>query len=133
MLLIACSVVLAPVGSARAGETATDAASRLVQAARAADADTVRRLLEGGADANTPDAHVTPLIGAAASARDGDARLDVIRMLLAAGARVNGQTADGQTALSFAAAFVDSDAVRVLLERGHAAIGRWAIWRPNVY
>ncbi len=101
----------------RAGAAETDPGASLVAAARAADEEGVRRLLWQGADPNAED-RVTPLMGVAASARRGAERLAVMRLLLAAGAQVNARNAEGRTALSFAAGFLDPDAMRLLLEHG---------------
>ena len=89
---------------------------RLVAAARAGDAEDVRRLLAQGADPNAVD-RITPLM-AAGTMFEKKQRLDIMRQLLAAGARVNAQADSGETALTFAARFLDPDAILLLLDHG---------------
>ncbi|MBP3499228.1 MAG: ankyrin repeat domain-containing protein [Akkermansia sp.] len=75
------------------------------------DTDSVRTLLEAGANANPPGDSYLSL----ATAR-GDAR--VLQMLLAAGADVNTPNQEGHYALGSAAAQGKADHVRILLEAG---------------
>ena len=98
--------------------TAADAAlnKRLVAAARAGDAEDVRRLLAQGADPNAVD-RITPLM-AAGTMYEKKQRLDIMRQLFTAGARVNAQADSGETALTFAARFRDPDAILLLLDHG---------------
>src|SRR5262249_60053413 len=104
--------------TARDTAIAADAAlnKRLVAAARAGDAEDVGRLLAHGADPNAVD-RITPLM-AAGTMYEKKQRLDIMRQLLAAGARVNAQADTGETALTFAARFRDSDAILLLLDNG---------------
>src|SRR5262249_3108451 len=117
-----CVVVLVVVGMAlltthgTAMGDAGEANKQLVAAARAGDAEAVRRLLAQGADPNTVD-RITPLMAASTRFEKGQ-RLDIMRQLLAAGARVNDQADTGETALTFAARFRDADAIQLLLDNG---------------
>src|SRR5262249_33633959 len=117
-----CVVVLVVVGMAlltthgTAMGDAGEANKQLVAAARAGDAEAVRRLLAPGADPNTVD-RITALMAASTRFEKGQ-RLDIMRQLLAAGARVNDQADTGETALTFAARFRDADAIQLLLDNG---------------
>ena len=88
-------------------------ATPLMHAARYADADMVRLLIERGADVNTANTEgVTPLMWGA-----GDA--DKVRLLLAKGAKVDVRTELGRTPLLMAATYAGNvEAVKLLLASG---------------
>jgi uncharacterized protein len=95
-------------------ERAVDGTTALHWAVRADRLDTVRVLLESGADASAADRYgVTPLYLAA---ENGTAA--VIEALLDAGADVNGVAPTGETALMTAVRTGVLDAVTLLLDRG---------------
>ncbi len=75
------------------------------------DTDSVRTLLEAGANANPPGDSYLSLATARGNAR-------VLQMLLAAGADVNTPNQEGHYALGSAAAQGNADHVRILLEAG---------------
>ena len=86
----------------------------LMTAAEQGDVNTVKDLLDKGADVNeTGDFHSTALRQAAEKGNIG-----VIKLLLDRGANVNAQDAGGETALLVAALKGHSDAVKLLIERG---------------
>lgn len=107
-----------------AGSAEREAPRELVEAARVGDVEAVRRLLEQGAPPDRTSGR-TPLAAALALKKDGageldrkgEERLEIMRLLLTAGANVNRNTGGG-TALESAAYFVDLEAVRLLLEAG---------------
>ncbi|HVJ80487.1 MAG TPA: ankyrin repeat domain-containing protein [Planctomycetia bacterium] len=85
----------------------------LMQAALYGDAESVRRLLERGAD---PDARNESGATALMWAVDD---VEKLRLLLKAGAKVNARSDDGRTALLIAAGWVGAgDAVKLLLDHG---------------
>src|SRR5262249_14135843 len=119
-MLVAFGVALQTMpGTATAAAGVAGAADKeLVAAARAGDVDRVRRLLAQGADPNAVD-RITPLMAAATALRaKPENRMDLMRVLLAAGARVNARAVAGETALIFAARFRDVDAINLLLDNG---------------
>jgi Domain of unknown function (DUF6438)/Ankyrin repeats (3 copies) len=92
----------------------------LVKASQAGDAETVKALLDGGANVSANDGLMMP-IQVANSA-------EVVRILIAAGANVNGQTAGQNTdpALHNAARWGDAATVRELLkERAQIEAKAW--------
>ncbi len=93
----------------------------LYLAAQYGKANVVDVLLKAGADAKAPAiGGVTPLMMAASS---GDA--DTVKALLEYGADVNaGETANGQTAMVFAAAFDRAEAIRILARHGAKLDGK---------
>jgi serine/threonine protein kinase len=119
----------------------------LIIAARNGEIDTVKKLIDGGADVNVKGKMgETPLIrastagrtdvikellaaGADINARDNEGktalmdlfwwgRTDVVKILLAAGADVNARDNDGKTALMYAASYGRADSVKELLAAG---------------
>lgn len=115
VVIVAFGMALLTAHSVAMGDTG-EASKRLVAAARAGDVDGVRRLLAQGADPNAVD-RITPLM-AAATMFEKKQRLDIMRQLLAAGARVNDRADSGETALTFAVRFRDADAIHMLLDNG---------------
>ncbi|MDE0694962.1 MAG: ankyrin repeat domain-containing protein [Boseongicola sp.] len=109
----------------------------LFRAARAGETARVREALEAGADSGAHEMHgMTPLLAAVQHRR-----LDVIRLLVEAGADPDGerQGMDGFTPLHMAAQRDNLDAVSLLLELGADAAKRtwltpidWAVSRPVV-
>ncbi|MEY2854998.1 MAG: Phosphocholine transferase AnkX, partial [Pseudomonadota bacterium] len=92
----------------------TTGTTPLLRAAKAADMQAMRALLDAGADANLAnDIGYTPLLAAAGAGRGNsptrngqkteDMAIEAVRMLLAAGADVNARGADSDTALMGAA------------------------------
>lgn len=75
----------------------------------------VKQLIASGADVNVvePSSGSTPLITAALFDR-----IDIAKVLLAAGASINAKNYDGSTALHTAAFFCYPDMVKLLLEKG---------------
>lgn len=98
--------------------------SALVCAVWSRDVPMVRLLIKNGADPNVGNSNWTPLMTAAWAmgfARRGQGKKDavaILKLLLAAGAKVNARDKVGQTALSLAAAVGDVAALRVLLRAG---------------
>jgi ankyrin repeat protein len=89
---------------------------QLIEAARSADVEGVKRLLATGVDPNrTPG--LPPLMAAIVQPRRPE-HLEIMRLLLAAGADVNGRAPHGGTALLQAAGFLDREAVALLLAAG---------------
>ena len=88
-------------------------AERLMDAALFGDVETMRRLLDAGANANTRNhAGATPLMWAVSN-------LEKTKLLLDRGADVNARSNDGRTPLFIAASHSDSAlVVKLLLERG---------------
>src|SRR5439155_7139839 len=76
-----------------------------------------RALLSQGVHPDVSD-RPTPLIAAVTAYPRTERQLEIVRLLLAAGAKVNRQVDNGRTALMFAADFPDVEAVRMLLEAG---------------
>src|SRR5262249_34474614 len=113
LVAFGAAVLTAP-GTATAAAGAAD--KELVAAVRAGDVDGGRRLLAQGADPNALD-RITPLMAAGTTLR-AEHRLEMMRQLLAAGARVNARADSGETALTFAARFRDADAIQLLLDNG---------------
>ena len=103
-----------------ANQTDRHGKSNLMGAAEEGRADTVRLLLEFGADANAVDELGKTALMEAAFAGDED----IIRMLLDAGAAINAADEDGKTALMRAAELVEDGgesqlaAVELLLAAG---------------
>lgn len=116
--LVLC--LLLPLGAA-CGEADTPAAreERLLRAARNGDARAVVRYLDAGVDveARNPGDAWTPLMWAAV--RDHD---DVVRVLVARGARLEARDRKGLTALLVAARWGSRRGVAALLDAG-ASIG----------
>jgi uncharacterized protein len=89
----------------------------LIMAIRRGSAPVVETLLKRGANPNVRDVDTdfTPLL-------EAQARADIVRLLLAAGADVNGsirkEDLKGLTPLMFAASAKDEDLVQLLLDRG---------------
>ncbi|MEY2854063.1 MAG: hypothetical protein RL030_1195, partial [Pseudomonadota bacterium] len=92
----------------------TTGTTPLLRAAKAADLQAMRALLDAGADANLAnDIGYTPLLAAAGAGRGNsptrngqkteDMAIEAVKMLLAAGADVNARGADSDTALIGAA------------------------------
>lgn len=112
-------------GAAGAGTAGTDANNsgrldrltrRLFYAAKAGEADTIRALIERGADPNrgTPTLPgLTPLVAAASKGQAGAAEA-----LLEGGAKPDVQLSDGNIALTLAARGGHTEAVTVLLAAG---------------
>ena len=101
----------------RVREDSPDGFSPLHLAVYGGSADTVRVLLERGADANAVSASAiarVPPLGTAAFVR----RPDLAELLLDAGADVNGQAEGGFTALDSAVQNGDDPMIRLLLDRG---------------
>ena len=86
----------------------------VVEAAKSGEADTLRRLIEGGADPDTTDANGTPAVVAAATFGHAEA----VGVLAEAGADVDKATSDGGTALIAAAFFGRAESARVLIAAG---------------
>jgi ankyrin repeat protein len=96
------------------GANGSHGGTSLYTASEAGDIETVRSLLEGGEDANKPDADdATPLLYASLSGRIG-----VVELLIEYGADVNSQDGSGWTPLHAAALSGHLDVVRVLLDHG---------------
>ena len=86
--------------------------SPLILAARAGDAGTIKLLIAHGADPNLADArHGWPPIVHAVHKH----QLASVEALLAGGAKIDGATPSGTTALMMAAGYGHSDMVRLLL------------------
>eukprot|EP00741_Cyanophora_paradoxa_P004173 tig00000786_g4054.t1 len=111
-----------------ASADAAAAAKNLVEAAKAGDLATVRRLLDRGAAVDAPAAAkqesgftwtVTALCAASRAGHE-----DVARLLLDRGAAVDARDSNGQTALYNAAEKGHEAVVRLLLERGAAVDAR---------
>jgi len=100
----------------------TDGATALFSAALYDHTEIVRLLLHAKANANCAQRQIgsggtAQLSGQTAlglAARDG--RMDVVRLLLEGGARINNQDSHGQTPLFLAATHCQHEVVRVLLE-----------------
>ena len=123
----------------------TNTGGRLVKAQQRSDAKLVKELIAKGADVNETNAEGTSVLALACAARQeeivqallaagadpnrdrrfppldvatGYGRLDIVEMLLAAGAGVNARDADGGTALMSAAADGNPELVSMLLDAG---------------
>jgi uncharacterized protein len=131
-------VVVSAVGAARAESTLNE---QLIKAAAFADLESVKNLLDQGADANAkPRDGFTPLMAAASgeywsvvTVMPGNyqkitlvpahgsglgGRDKVATVLLENGADVNARDKDGRTALMFSAGIVQADLVALLLKHG---------------
>jgi ankyrin repeat protein/rubrerythrin len=86
----------------------------LMLAAFGGHVDTVRLLLEKGADVNAKEA----VVGTALTDASNAGRLEVVRLLLEKGADVNAKNKDGGTALTAASCTGHLEVVRLLLEKG---------------
>lgn len=83
----------------------------IVNAARAGDIETVRTLINRGADVN-----VNGVLGMTALMfASGDGRVDLVKLLLKAGAEVNARNNEGATALMFAMSEQQVESIRLLL------------------
>jgi ankyrin repeat protein len=88
--------------------------SHLMLAARDGKTDTVKALIEAGADVNAKDRQgKTALVVASEKGH-----LDSVKILLDNGADVNAKTKDGCTALMFAENIGHREVVRILKEAG---------------
>lgn len=100
--------------------------SALFYAVAHGNIDTVRFMLDKGADVNAPSGEndYTPLM-TAAGARDKD-RIDIVNLLLDRGADINKQTRHGFTALIGAARFGNAATMERLLSEGaDVNLKRW--------
>jgi hypothetical protein len=100
---------------------ASTLSSRLAAAAGSGEVDMVASLLAEGADANAEGyLRRTPLATAASAygRNDGKNSVEIARVLLERGARVDARDGDGVTALYHAVAFGKTNLVRFLLENG---------------
>lgn len=87
--------------------------ARLCEAAARSPASAAREILEAGADPNLPDAQgELPLYCAARN------RPEVVRLLLRAGARVDGRNSNTAQAIHFAACWGKAQVARILLRHG---------------
>ena len=110
-------------------------ASALMQSIRTGDAQSVRCLLDAGADANTTEHDITALALAASLGSAGSCllpeegasapvavtpaiRMEITRLLLAKGAKVNAADKAGTTALMDAARLGYADTARLLIQHG---------------
>jgi cytohesin len=85
------------------------------------DSTAARLLINAGCDVNHADDHkITPLMGAAAAGAS-----DLLSILCKAGAEIDRQNTNGETALDRAVFFNKADIVRYLLQKG--ADGRAAL------
>jgi NAD(P)-dependent dehydrogenase (short-subunit alcohol dehydrogenase family) len=102
-------------GSPTAAGAGGDSDASLTGAVVQGDLETVRRLIQAGADLNErePTAGSTPLIAASVFGRT-----DAARALIEAGADVDIQNNDGSTALMTAALLARPEIVRALLDAG---------------
>ena len=116
MRALAVAAVLATAGALAAAEEPS-LGSDFATAIDRGDILAVRRLVEEGADPDTPieygENKVTPLARAA-----GRGRRDIARYLLSKGAKVNARTTDGETALMEAVKGGYDDIVTLLLAAG---------------
>uniref|UniRef100_K3X1E1 Uncharacterized protein n=1 Tax=Globisporangium ultimum (strain ATCC 200006 / CBS 805.95 / DAOM BR144) TaxID=431595 RepID=K3X1E1_GLOUD len=96
--------------------------AKLVDAAKAGDADVVRRCLERGSSVDEIDGKGRTAL--MYSAENGD--VVMVRLLVNSGASVNKEDESGQTALFTAAKKGHVDAVRVLIELG--ADNTWMLY-----
>jgi ankyrin repeat protein len=111
----AAEVLLAASDGVRLRGVLTGLDSLLLEACRGAETVEVERLLARGAsvEARSHGTGWTPLVNACAFGR-----VDAARVLLDAGADVNGAAADGRTPLHFSAELGDLELISLLLERG---------------
>lgn len=86
----------------------------LLEAVRLGDKDTVRYLLEKGADLNTSGSHSGPPLLMAVGQRDRD----LVSALLAKGADINGNSLSSRTPLSLAVSMADSGMAEFLIAHG---------------
>lgn len=84
------------------------------------DIDLVQEILLQGTDVNATDEYDYDILSAAvlAPAQKQNTNIEMIELLLAAGANPNGLTKDGNTALYWAAACDENELVRLLIEAG---------------
>jgi uncharacterized protein len=111
--LAAALVIIAVAGTVSAETTL---GGRFSAAIERGDIMAIKALVEDGADPDTPmddDARVTPLMKAA-----GRGKRDIVKYLLAKGAKVNAADAQGQTALMQAVTFGFDDIVELLVAAG---------------
>src|SRR5438445_7894664 len=106
LIRIASSAAPAPA----AAQTLNEA---LRQAVDKGDAAAVQALLDQGADANATDRGMPILMWAA-----GGKQAQIVKSLLAHGAKVNGKTPDGDTPLLMATSQYDPAVVQALLDAG---------------
>lgn len=92
-------------------------ADEIIYRANLGRADDVKLLLEQGAPADQVNEEGVPLIALAANRRDAEG-LNVLKVLVMAGADINGKDDNGQSALFYAARQGNSEAVKFLLEHG---------------
>nr|BDT34765.1 ankyrin repeat domain-containing protein [Myxococcus sp. MH1] len=98
--------------------------ARLLAAIEASNAKDVAKQLAAGANPNTVDAKGYPALHSAAS----EGSLELVRLLLDAGADVHAQDSDGAIALSFATAQSGDEGValvRLLIDKGSNVNQRW--------
>ncbi|MFW6053007.1 MAG: ankyrin repeat domain-containing protein [Desulfosalsimonas sp.] len=97
-------------------------ASVLVLAASQARAETVKYLLNAGADPHvTDETGLTPLMWAVKHFDQQEEKEEMVRALLEAGAKVNAESERGETPLSIAIQYRNNDDIISLLE-GYGAI-----------
>lgn len=117
ILVIAILVVVAVWGTQlfEKKEVVSGGMLPMTQAAMLGGMDTVREMLEDGADVNgcAPGSSWTALHAAA-----GEGRTDIVKVLLEHGADVNRQSDNGNTPLHLAALWGRNETVKVLLASG---------------
>ena len=100
--------------AARDSEGSSSEGRALHAAIAGGDSETVRILVEGGAEVNAVDNFGEPALHAAI---DGENR-EIVRILVTAGADVDAKNSFGETALHSAILKGDSESVRILVEAG---------------
>ena len=100
--------------AARDSEGSSSEGRALHTAIAGGDSETVRILVEGGADVGATNDFGDPALHAAI---DGENR-EIVRILVTAGADVDAKNSFGETALHSAILKGDSESVRILVEAG---------------